>query len=541
VPLRSIPPKTSARREAGTGPFLRRLWPFAILLIGTEVRGAGWPSELYNPAPAKDDMVLPMPCGGAMAFREVRMPDNGPLNDHAITLGGADDAVGYSEHPRPAYIAGSFEGGERERYYLIGKYEVTRLQYEALGEPCPVPAAEKRLPQAEIGWFEAVGFTDRYNLWLRKNVMDQLPKAGQEAGFVRLPTEEEWEFAARGGLKIAAADFAERLFPMPEGLSRYVWFEGTQSANGKPQFIGLLRPNPLGIYDILGNLDEIVLEPYRLNRLDRLHGQWGGFVLKGGNFFTPEAEVRSAYRVEVPYYKKADTRRSNTTGFRVVMVAPVISSRERLKAVKEAWSQLGSAAPATAQIPAPAKGKLDERALEDPVQELGAIAEAAADPNMKKRLLGVQNTLKVNLQDRNDKLALAAKAALRLGTFLCRKVASDAVAVQKLEGIVGARGSGSATQDPLTDKLRNQLKADREVLSDNLQYYADTVLGAVAIYDEAVLTSQLLVLKTELEMGRYPELSRFADRYHAQLADYRKSAKIARSAWLEGCKSVKGP
>ena len=48
-----------------------------------------------------------------MAFCEVRMPDDGPLNDTAITLGGADDAVGYSEHPDPAYIAGSFEAGER--------------------------------------------------------------------------------------------------------------------------------------------------------------------------------------------------------------------------------------------------------------------------------------------------------------------------------------------------------------------------------------------------------------------------------------------
>ena len=99
-------------------------------------------------------------------------------------------------------------------------------------------------------------------------------------GFARLPTEVEWEFAARGGTAVSQADFSERVFPMTEGIVRYVWFAGAESANGKAQFIGLLKPNPLRLHDMLGNIDEMVFEPFRLNRLNRLHGQAGGYVVR---------------------------------------------------------------------------------------------------------------------------------------------------------------------------------------------------------------------------------------------------------------------
>ena len=108
---------------------------------------------------------------------------------------------------------------------------------------------------------------------------------------MRLPTEDEWEYAARGGAAVADADFAEPRFPMPEGMARYVWFAGTQSANGKPQLTGLLKPNPLGLFDILGNLDEIAFAPFHLNKLGRAHGAAGGFVVRGGNYLTAEADI----------------------------------------------------------------------------------------------------------------------------------------------------------------------------------------------------------------------------------------------------------
>ena len=53
---------------------------------------------------------------------------------------------------------------------------------------------------------------------------------------------------------------------------------------------------------MLGNASEMMFEPFRLNKLDRQHGQAGGFVVRGGNYLTSEGELRTALRQEEPYY-----------------------------------------------------------------------------------------------------------------------------------------------------------------------------------------------------------------------------------------------
>ena len=117
----------------------------AALLAATPAAAQDrWPEEGWNPRPMPDDLVLPLPCGGAMAFRPVPTPvAQGALADRQAVLGQPDPETNYSEYLRQAHILGPFPGPLPDappRYYL-GKYEVTRDQYAtATAESCPTPS-----------------------------------------------------------------------------------------------------------------------------------------------------------------------------------------------------------------------------------------------------------------------------------------------------------------------------------------------------------------------------------------------------------------
>lgn len=481
-----------------------------------------------------------------MAFRRVVIPSLGPLSDQLITLGGADSERGYAEGARPSYIAGSFGDPEGERYYLIGKYEVSELQYRSLTTPCPKPDASARMPQVDIGWIDAVTFADRYSLWLRANAADRLPKDDAEPAFLRLPTEAEWEFAARGGIQVSESVFREPVFPMPDGgMPAYVWFAGTASSNNKIQRTGLLKANPLGLHDVLGNVDEMALDPFRLNKLDRLHGQAGGFVVRGGNYTTAEADVRAAYRHEVPLYKGAEARRAKTTGFRLVAVSPVIVSRGRLQSIEDSWAELGaeadpaaSAPPPAADAAAPAQAsmQLSDRPLADPVQELGAIAAAASDPAMQKRLKDLQLTFRASFQARDEQAGRAVKARLRLGTFLCQKLKDDGDPLDRYRDMLKACIEARGAEHERCQDQKGLVESEELKEYENLQYYADTIVTLVDDYSRAEVESQQGVLKSELNARGLQALLPVSDIYVGHAQDYRDNGVINRAGWLKRCK-----
>lgn len=314
---------------------------FAALFAGIAAQQVGaqprepWDERFFNPQPLVDDFYLPMPCGGTMAFRRIDVPREGSV-PRRIVIGGGDPRFTYAEASREEYVEGAFtdRGDAHRRYYYMAKYEITALQLAALNGECRAPSREDLRPAVRATWFDAVRAAQLYSEWLLKNARDRLPREDGAPGFLRLPTEAEWEFAARGGGEVTPGQFEATTFPMPEGIERYVWFRSTRSSNSELQVVGALQANPLGLHDILGNADEIVLEAFRLYRASGARGQTGGYIVKGGNYQTAEANIRSSYRHEVSPFDDTGPRRVPTVGFRLALVAAVIPSSDRLAAHK---------------------------------------------------------------------------------------------------------------------------------------------------------------------------------------------------------------
>ncbi len=488
-----------------------------------------------------------------MAFRRVLTEAGSPLADSAVEIGSDAEAQGYVEHRYLAHLAGPFDvpGGGR-RYLLMGKYEVTSLQYDAVmavakGAPCPQPAGSSRLPKTGSGWHDAVEFAHQYSLWLRHNAaaipecgdgaVACLPRIDGEPAFARLPTEVEWEYSARGADRVSPADFRELHYPMEDGAERHVWFNET--AQGQVRPIGVLAANPVGLHDVLGNVEEIVLDPFRLHRLDRPHGQPGGYVVRGGSIHSSREDLRSSLRREVPFYDDVGAVGTADTGFRLLLSAPVLTSSARIDAIRAAWDRLGSdiAKPEPAPPPRP---ELDDRPFEDPVLELTALARASSEPVMKQRLERLRGVVAGSAERLYEQRARSAREALRFGGLLCQKLGDEGgnIEILKQRHEVCVQGNGAA--HPRCKQLGDALSRDLKVLDNNIGFYGDSIVRTAQTYPEdlAVLEDQLVKLREEFSDRGYGKLATYPDRFHGQVVDYARGGKVDRERWFDACKAI---
>ena len=465
---------------------------FLLLLMAGAARADDWEERWYNPNPAPGDLVLPIPCGGAMAFRPVVVPllDN-PLSDRAVTLGEPQGDQGYIDYQRNSFLAAPFPAGASARQFFMGKYDVTADQYAAIrGQPCPVPSPGGRLPQVRVSWFDAVGAGAQLSSWWLAHARDKLPRRGDALGYARLPTEDEWEYAARGGAAVSEADFLARTWPAPEGIEAYAQ-AGSRATGGKAQQVGRLKPNPLGLYDMLGNVQQMTLDPFRLNRVGRFQGQAGGVVVRGGDYTTPPATLDTAMRQEIPPF---DARTGQptvlpTVGFRFVLSAPSVGSLPETEAARTAFAaELGR----NAQLP------------DDPAQLLSGLRDGAATDGERRgldRLGAAMADLRRGQADRERAGMLAQLEAASVMANFVWNLDNVSRFIDRLADTVSA---GRPDEQKMFHDLATRR---REQLQPTLDGYLRLVRGLATSPQASEIESQSGVLREEFAARQQAQLT----------------------------------
>lgn len=217
--------------------------------------------------------------------------------------------AGSFEMGSPTSEAGSFQN-ERPRQSVtiprriaVGVHEVTYRQWYR----CVTDGSCSQRPN------DSMIESDRPVTGVRyQDMIEYTAWLSQEAGRpYRLLTESEWEYAARAGTATA--------FYTGNDISPAKAHYGSSLPNGSAEPVGSYDPNPWGLHDMAGNVEELVQDCYHdtLEGTDRMGRAWhmsgcSHRVLRGGAWFRHESQVRSAFRTRVP-----NRHRDSTFGFRV--------------------------------------------------------------------------------------------------------------------------------------------------------------------------------------------------------------------------------
>ncbi|MBI2027663.1 MAG: SUMF1/EgtB/PvdO family nonheme iron enzyme [Deltaproteobacteria bacterium] len=196
-------------------------------------------------------------------------------------------------------------------FYML-RTEVTRGQWKNLMGTYPDPEESTEVgdeaPVVNISWYEALEFCNRLSKAHGKEAVYDLSneekiKVNWEASGYRLPTEAEWEYAARGG---SEGDYCFSGQKNERGedlhLEDYGWFD--QNSDGKPHDVGMKAPNKYGLHDMHGNVWEWCWDRYdkryyknRANDKNPFGPKEGsGRVMRGGGWGGDARGLRSADR-----------------------------------------------------------------------------------------------------------------------------------------------------------------------------------------------------------------------------------------------------
>jgi formylglycine-generating enzyme required for sulfatase activity len=218
--------------------------------------------------------------------------------------------------------------------FYMGKYEVTQREWrEIMGTTLRqqrdmadrsfLVGEGDNYPMYYVNWYEAVEFCNK--LSIKEGLTPAYRGSGDNiicdwnANGYRLPTEAEWEYAAKGGIK----DLLTATYSGSNSAGSVAWYGGNGEGNSRRNThpVGTKAANSLGIYDMSGNVYEWCWDRYENYSSGSQPDPRGpssgvGRVIRGGSWYSSAALVRSAYRGSY-----TPSNRDSEIGFRLVRPA----------------------------------------------------------------------------------------------------------------------------------------------------------------------------------------------------------------------------
>lgn len=199
------------------------------------------------------------------------------------------------------FMMGSENGKEDEKplhvvildSFYMSKYEVTQKEWQAVMGNNPSFFVGENHPVESVNWYEAVEFCNAYSEMknlkpcykINRETKDKMNlnrkdkycwkiECDWKADGYRLPTEAEWEYAARGGVKKSRTAFSGS-----NNINEVAWYLKNAGNEELPDYgtrdVGLKMPNDLGLYDMTGNVWEWCWDwygPYDGKKVKNPHG-----------------------------------------------------------------------------------------------------------------------------------------------------------------------------------------------------------------------------------------------------------------------------